>query len=182
MTLLEQIDKLRTINGNISINRLEREAGLTRGSICKWDKHMPSYDKLKKVADYFGVTVEYLQGENSNDVYSITFRSNLKKSLEAIENSGYMTDEYIKHDYQRLTNIANSTHPLTLAEACEAADVLGESLDLLIFGENKKSPPSVNEDGLSREERIILSLVSQIPFEKQEFLVSWLQTELQQGE
>jgi len=60
MSLLEHIKELQELNGNISINKLEKEAGLTRGSMSKWDNHAPSYDKLKKVADYFGVTVEYL--------------------------------------------------------------------------------------------------------------------------
>lgn len=60
MTLLERISVLRAEHGKISINRLEKEAGVTRGSIAKWDDHAPSYDKLKRVADYFGVTVDYL--------------------------------------------------------------------------------------------------------------------------
>lgn len=60
MSLLERIAVLREQHGGISINKLEKEAGITRGSIAKWDDHAPSYDKVKKVADYFGVTVEYL--------------------------------------------------------------------------------------------------------------------------
>ena len=52
MSLLERIRELREANGNISINRLEKEAGLTRGSMSKWDNHAPSYDKLKKDAEY----------------------------------------------------------------------------------------------------------------------------------
>lgn len=60
MSILSQIKELRETNGNISINKLEREAGLTRGSMAKWDSHPPSYEKLKKVADYFHVSVEYL--------------------------------------------------------------------------------------------------------------------------
>lgn len=62
MSLLARIKKLREENGNISINRLEKEAGLSRGSMAKWDDHAPSYDKLKKVADYFNVSVGYLLG------------------------------------------------------------------------------------------------------------------------
>lgn len=67
MTLLERIKLLREKNDNISINKLEKEAGLTRGSMAKWDAHEPSYDKLKKVADYFGVSVGYLLGEETNE-------------------------------------------------------------------------------------------------------------------
>jgi transcriptional regulator with XRE-family HTH domain len=68
MTLLERIDQLRLEHGKMSVNKLEREAGLTRGSMSKWDDHQPSYDKLKKVADYFGVSVEYLlSGDERED-------------------------------------------------------------------------------------------------------------------
>lgn len=69
MTLLERIKELRERNGNISINKLEKEAGLTRGSMSKWDDHAPSYEKLKKVANYFGIPVEYLlTGEENADI------------------------------------------------------------------------------------------------------------------
>lgn len=65
MTLLERIAVLREEHGGMSINRLEKESGVTRGSIAKWDDHAPSYDKLKKVADYFGVTVDFLLHGNT---------------------------------------------------------------------------------------------------------------------
>ncbi len=63
MSILERIAELRKEKNNISINKLEAEAGLSRGSIGKWDKHGPSYEKLKKVADFFNVSVAYLKGE-----------------------------------------------------------------------------------------------------------------------
>lgn len=43
----------------ISIYRLEKDLGFPGASICKWEKSVPSADKLKKVADYFGVPIEY---------------------------------------------------------------------------------------------------------------------------
>lgn len=60
MSILKRIETLRENNGGISINRLEKEAGLSRGSVAKWDDHPPSYEKAKKAADYFGVSVEFL--------------------------------------------------------------------------------------------------------------------------
>lgn len=72
MSLLERIKELREANGNISINRLEKEAGLTRGSMSKWDDHIPSYDKLKKVADYFNVPVSNLTGEQKENTAPIS--------------------------------------------------------------------------------------------------------------
>lgn len=60
MSILGRIGELRKQHKKLSINKLEQECGLTRGSMAKWDDHAPSPDKVKKVADYFNVSVEYL--------------------------------------------------------------------------------------------------------------------------
>ena len=60
MSILGRIGELRKRNEKLSINKLEQECGLTRGSMAKWDDHAPSPDKVKNVADYFNVSVEYL--------------------------------------------------------------------------------------------------------------------------
>jgi transcriptional regulator with XRE-family HTH domain len=60
MSILGRIGELRKQREKLSINKLEQECGLTRGSMAKWDDHAPSPDKVKKVADYFNVSVEYL--------------------------------------------------------------------------------------------------------------------------
>lgn len=39
---------------------VEREAGLGKGTIRRWGDNAPSVDKVKTVADHFGVTVDYL--------------------------------------------------------------------------------------------------------------------------
>lgn len=83
MSLLERIKILREQNGNISINKLEKEAGLTRGSMSKWDKHAPGYDKLKKVSDYFGVSVSDLTGEEQKK--TPVLRKNEPEDEETIE-------------------------------------------------------------------------------------------------
>ena len=60
MSILGRIGELRKQHEKLSINKLEQECGLTRVSMAKWDDHAPSPDKVKKVADYFNVSVEYL--------------------------------------------------------------------------------------------------------------------------
>ena len=60
MSILSRVGELRKQHEKLSINKLEQECGLTRGSMAKWDDHAPSPDKVKKVADYFNVSVEYL--------------------------------------------------------------------------------------------------------------------------
>ena len=57
--LLEKIKKLCEKRG-ISIYKLEKDLGFSESSICKWENSIPSAIKLKQVADYFGVTIDYL--------------------------------------------------------------------------------------------------------------------------
>ena len=44
----------------ISLARLERETGIGNGTISRWKTSFPRVDILKKVADYFGVSVDSL--------------------------------------------------------------------------------------------------------------------------
>lgn len=46
----------------ITLNKLENELGLSQGSIRHWDEKPPSYDKIQKVANYFGITIDELVG------------------------------------------------------------------------------------------------------------------------
>lgn len=50
----------------VSVSKLETELGFSRGSICKWSVNTPSIDKVKAVADYFGVTIDYLLEERGD--------------------------------------------------------------------------------------------------------------------
>lgn len=44
----------------ITIAKLEREIGLGNGTIGRWERSSPNVDNAKKVADYFGTTVDAL--------------------------------------------------------------------------------------------------------------------------
>lgn len=59
MTVYERIEDLRH-SRKISQGKLEKELGFSNGSISKWKNSMPTPERLKKIADYFGVSVEYL--------------------------------------------------------------------------------------------------------------------------
>jgi len=56
--LLKKVRELCEKKG-ISIYRLEKDLGFPGASICKWGNSVPGVDKLKKVADYFDVSIEY---------------------------------------------------------------------------------------------------------------------------
>ena len=57
--MVETIRELCKKKG-VSLMRLEKECGCANGTINKWDNKRPSVDKLKAVADYFGVSMEFL--------------------------------------------------------------------------------------------------------------------------
>lgn len=59
--MLEKIKQL-CIERKTTISRLERETGIANGCIRKWVSVSPTADNLAKVADYFGVSVDFLLG------------------------------------------------------------------------------------------------------------------------
>ncbi len=65
MTLLEKIKQMCEIS-DVSINKVEQNLGLGRGTIARWDINMPSADKLRKIADYFDVSTDYLLGRTDS--------------------------------------------------------------------------------------------------------------------
>ena len=64
ISLVNRIKELADQHG-ISIHRLEVETGCSNRSISKWDEHTPSIERVKAVADYFGITVDELLGEET---------------------------------------------------------------------------------------------------------------------
>ena len=66
MAVYERIESLRK-ERKISQGNLEKELGFSNGSISKWKTSMPKPERLQKIADYFGVTVDYLMTGNESD-------------------------------------------------------------------------------------------------------------------
>lgn len=52
-----------------NISKVERECGLANATIRRWENSSPSVDNLAKVADYFGVSVDYLL---DRDIYKLS--------------------------------------------------------------------------------------------------------------
>lgn len=51
--------------------QISRETGISYSTFTDWKagRACPKYDKLKKIAEYFGVSVEYLMGEEEKAGY-----------------------------------------------------------------------------------------------------------------
>ncbi|WP_342515448.1 helix-turn-helix transcriptional regulator [Sutcliffiella sp. FSL R7-0096] len=67
MTMLDRI-KLLCKNRNISVTILEEDLGFPNNTIYQWKKRTPSLEKLQKVADYFGVSTDYLLGRKTEEI------------------------------------------------------------------------------------------------------------------
>ena len=61
MTVFYRVKKLAD-NQKISIVELEEKLNFSRNSLYAWKKSKPSIDKLEAVANYFGVSTDYLLG------------------------------------------------------------------------------------------------------------------------
>lgn len=59
MGLYENVKKAANAKG-YSINRLEKELGFARSYIGKFKTITPSVDKIQKIADFLGVSTDYL--------------------------------------------------------------------------------------------------------------------------
>lgn len=82
-----------------TIKALERELGLGNGTIRRWDDSSPAYEKLQKVADYFGITVAELTGEtltNENKPATPEGSELTDMQQKAFDMIKQMTDEQLK--------------------------------------------------------------------------------------
>lgn len=63
--MYEIFEHLLQIRG-VSTYRVAKETGIPQQTFSKWENGIstPKADKLQKIADYFGVTVEYLMGND----------------------------------------------------------------------------------------------------------------------
>lgn len=99
MTLSDRIQQLIDEN-NISQSELEKKLGFGKGTISKWKGNTaPSADKLQKIADYFGVTIDYLMtgrkyGEHGIDTLAAHFDGDELSEEEMEEIMNYV--EFVK--------------------------------------------------------------------------------------
>lgn len=63
MTVKDRIHLLAK-EKSLSIPKLEEHLGLGNGTISRWSKSSPSGDKLLLLAEFFGVSVDYLLGKS----------------------------------------------------------------------------------------------------------------------
>lgn len=72
---------------NVTDYQVAKDTGIPRSTFSEWKtgRYTPKNDKLQKIADYFGVTLEYLMtGEDRNGYY--LDEETAKKAQELFDN------------------------------------------------------------------------------------------------
>mgnify|MGYP003528678130 FL=1 len=67
---------------NLSIRRLEEKLGFGNGVINRWRKTTPGIDKIEAVANFFGVTTDYLLGRTDTPQFTRKDERDVQKILE----------------------------------------------------------------------------------------------------
>ena len=73
--MLNRISELISAK-NLSFSSVERQLGFGNGSIKRWDKSMPSIDKVALLANFLNVSIDYLfTGKEPHTTLSATLSS-----------------------------------------------------------------------------------------------------------
>ena len=79
MTIVERIKTL-CAESHITIASLERRLNLGNGTIGRWNTASPTVERLGRVADYFGVSLDYLTGLEQREVINSVYLSCLRRA------------------------------------------------------------------------------------------------------
>lgn len=93
-------DRVRELceKAGISVKKLEKMLGISNGTVGGWDKGNPSMENARKIANHFGVTIEYIMtGENPkakeepNTIIAVgTYEVDLIKKFRQLSEVGKM--------------------------------------------------------------------------------------------
>jgi transcriptional regulator with XRE-family HTH domain len=78
--------RLKQLRASKSINQIQlaQELGVNQGTVGKWetDTRKPDVETLKRLADYFDVTMDYLLGEEACDPKIVLLTRDLNRVPE----------------------------------------------------------------------------------------------------
>lgn len=122
--MYEKFEELLKKN-NVTAYRVAKETGVTTATLTSWKqgKYTPKREKLQKIADYFGVGIEYFTGEGpveetSNQGYYID-EETARTAQEIYNNDKILFDVYKTADKDRLIAYAKKLSELRKLEEGE---------------------------------------------------------------
>lgn len=113
MDLYEKIKELAS-QKNVSIRQVEEKLGFSNGTIRQWGRKNPGVNKVKDVAKYFNVSVDYLLGldESKTKKEPIDF-------ADLVDDSKVNWDEWVSFDGKPLSDEVKSAMKLILGKRLE---------------------------------------------------------------
>lgn len=106
MGLYERIKEVANKKG-YSINRLEKDLGFPRSSISKYNKNVPSMEKIQKIADLLNVSIDEIIGEERDNTGKYYINEETAKTAQEIfENDRVLFDVYRSADKEKLIEYA----------------------------------------------------------------------------
>lgn len=107
MTLYERIENLRK-NKGISQKNMEIELGFSNGSISKWRNSKPTTERLQKIADYFGVSLEYLTtGEEKEQKEAPAISAEAQEFISLYESAPTEAREFVTSILKRSIQVSS---------------------------------------------------------------------------
>lgn len=150
--MLENIQKMCSLK-NVTIAQLERDLGFGRGSIYKWGKNSPSIDKVQKVAEYFGISTDFLlYGFEKSEFASLVNLARYRRSIKDFANDTGLDEHYLN----RLCSGVEYTQP---SIETVLAIAMNNENDWLVDAESLFKAAGYNIDEISRD------LLTDIPLE-----------------
>ncbi|MFS1134683.1 helix-turn-helix domain-containing protein [Enterococcus hirae] len=105
---------------NKNLKQVAEEIGLSENAFYKWKNQSPKAETLQKVADYFGVTTDYLLGRTDTPQFTAKNERDVQKTLTELKEglSNRNTIGYFKNDGEEIDE--------------EDAELLAEALDFVV--------------------------------------------------
>lgn len=188
-----RLRELRESLGYKSQQSFADDFGVAQSTVGGWEagKREPNYETTIRLAKFFDVPIGYLMGEEEKDIYSERFRHNLATTLTQLQDN-QVGNEPAMVDYYVLRSFTEKTHPLSLAEACQAANLIGESVSYLLqedsnaeacSADETKKAPGMDEttpgDDLDQE---LMNLLGKLTVEQKYLLLALLNSTLLQNQ
>lgn len=119
MNLLERIKELCK-KRSISVSRLEEILEFPSNTIYQWKNRTPGTEKLSLVADYFGVTIDYLLGRTDTPQFTAKNERDVQKMLSEMKDglTNKHTLAYFKNEGEEIDE--------------EDAELLAEALEFVV--------------------------------------------------
>lgn len=91
-------------NNNLTQEDIGNLCGVAKNTVSSWEKNInqPSFEILAKLAEYFGVTIDYLLNFTQDDVNEM---EKLKQALKEAGMWDYNLNDMSKEDFEKAMKI-----------------------------------------------------------------------------